>query len=102
MTVFQEMGISKSLNQTNSMILISFSSAEDALFNDVKKYNTFSSQSTENQPFCFFWDTRYILILLYHVNTVSYTDVCLIFKSIILIFRLIVACLYAIMNALLS
>ena len=28
-------------------------------FNDVKKYDTFSSQSTENQPFHFFWDTRY-------------------------------------------
>ena len=36
------------------MILVSFSSAEDALFNDVKKYDTSSSQGTENQPFRFF------------------------------------------------
>ena len=41
------------------MIFVSFSSAEDALTNDVKKYDTFSSQGTENLPFCFFWDTRY-------------------------------------------
>ena len=42
------------------MILVSFSSAEDALSNDVTKYNTFSSQGTENPSFPFFWDTRYI------------------------------------------
>ena len=36
------------------MILVSFSSAEDALSNCVKKYNTFSSQGTENLPFAFF------------------------------------------------
>ena len=37
------------------MILVSFSSAEDALSNDVKKkYNTFTSQGTENPPFRFF------------------------------------------------
>ena len=36
------------------MIWVSFSSAEDALFNDVKKYNTFRSQGTENPPFRFF------------------------------------------------
>ena len=30
------------------------------LFNDVKIYHTFSSKSTENPPFCFFWDTRYL------------------------------------------
>ena len=41
------------------MILVFFSSAEDALCNDVKTYDTFSSQGTENQPFRFFWDTRY-------------------------------------------
>ena len=40
------------------MILVSFSSAEDALFNNVKKYDTLSSQSTENKPFRFFGDTR--------------------------------------------
>ena len=27
--------------------------------NDINKYNTFSSQGTENPPFRFFWDTRY-------------------------------------------
>ena len=41
------------------MILVSFSSAEDALSNNVNKYNTYSSQGTENPPFRFFWDTRY-------------------------------------------
>ena len=29
------------ITQPNSMILVSFSSAEDVLFNDVKKYHTF-------------------------------------------------------------
>ena len=43
------------ITQPNSTILVSFSSAEDALSNDVKQCNTFSSQlDTENQPFhCF-------------------------------------------------
>ena len=36
------------------MILVSFSSAEDALSNDINKYNNFSSQGTENPPFRFF------------------------------------------------
>ena len=35
------------------MILVSFSSAEDALSNDVKKYTTFRMQDTENPPFRF-------------------------------------------------
>ena len=47
------------ITQPNWMIKASFSSAEDAPSNDVKKYNTFSSQCTENPPFRFFWDTRY-------------------------------------------
>ena len=51
--------------QPNSMILVSFSFAEDALFNDVSKYDTFSSQSTENQPFRFVWDTLYIYLSIY-------------------------------------
>ena len=42
------------------MILVPFSSAEDVWSNDVNKYNTFSSQGTDNPPFRFFWDTRYI------------------------------------------
>ena len=36
------------------MILVSFSSAEDALSNDVKTYTTFRMQGTENPPFRFF------------------------------------------------
>ena len=49
------------ITQPNLMILVSFSSAEDALSNDIK-YNTFSSQGTENPPFRtipLFWDTQY-------------------------------------------
>ena len=53
-------GHSIKITQPNSMILVSFSSAEDALFNDVKEYDTFRLQGTENLPFCFFWDTRYV------------------------------------------
>ena len=41
------------------MILASFSSAEDALSNGVKKYDIWSSQGTENLSFHFFWDTQY-------------------------------------------
>ena len=44
----------------NLMILVSFSSAEDALSNSVNKYNTFSSQGTEKTLFRFFWDTQYL------------------------------------------
>ena len=47
------------ITQPNWMIKASFSSAEDAPSNDVKIYNTFSSQCTENPPFRFLWD-RYI------------------------------------------
>ena len=36
------------------MILVSFSFAEDALSNDVKKYYIFSPQGTANPPFRFF------------------------------------------------
>ena len=42
------------------MILVSFSSAEDASFNDVKHDDTFRSQGTENPLFRFFGDTRYM------------------------------------------
>ena len=47
------------ITEPNIMILVSFSSAEDALSIDVRKYNTFSSQGTENPPFRFFLDTQY-------------------------------------------
>ena len=53
--------------QPNLMILVSFCSAEDVWSNDVNRYNTFSSQGTENPPFRFFWDTRYIC-QLGHIN----------------------------------
>ena len=44
--------------QQNLLILVSFSSAEDALFNDVqKKCDTFSLQGTENLPSRFFGGT---------------------------------------------
>ena len=39
------------------MNLVSFSSAG---VEDVKRYCTFRSQATENLPFRFLWDTRYI------------------------------------------
>ena len=42
------------ITQLNPVILVSFSSAEDSLSNDVKKYDTFSSQGTENPLFHFF------------------------------------------------
>ena len=58
-------GHSFKITQPNLMILVSFSSAEDALSNNVNKYNTFSSQGTENPPFRFFWDTRYMQVILY-------------------------------------
>ena len=44
--------------QPNLMILVSLSSAENVLSNDVNKHNN-SSQGTENPPFGFFWDTWY-------------------------------------------
>ena len=47
------------ITQPNLMILVSFFSAEDALSNDVKKDEIFSSQGTENPPFRFLGDTRY-------------------------------------------
>ena len=49
--------------QSNLMILVSFSFADDVWSNDVNKYNTFTSQCTENPPFRFFWDTRYRVTL---------------------------------------
>ena len=45
--------------QPNLTILVLFSSAEDVLSNDVKKYEIFGLQGTENLPFCFFGDTRH-------------------------------------------
>ena len=48
------------ITQSNIMILVSFSSAGVAWFEDVKRYGTFRLQATENLPFRFLWDTRYI------------------------------------------
>ena len=45
--------------QSNLMILVSFSSAGVAWFEDVKRYGTFRSQATKNLPFRFLWDTWY-------------------------------------------
>ena len=50
------------ITQSNLMILVSFSSAGVAWFEDVKRYGTFWLQVTENPPFRFLWDTRYIRI----------------------------------------
>ena len=50
------------ITQPNWMIEVSFSSAEDTLHNDVKILTTFCSQCTENPPFRFLWDTRYMLV----------------------------------------
>ena len=47
------------ITQWNLMILVSFSSTEVTWFEDVKRYGTFRSQTTENPPFRFLWDTRY-------------------------------------------
>ena len=47
------------ITQSNLMILVSFSFAGVAWFEDVKRYGTFRSQATENPPFRFLWDTRY-------------------------------------------
>ena len=43
--------------QPNSMILVSFSSVEDAVFNNKKNMTLLSR--VKNMPFRFFWDTRY-------------------------------------------
>ena len=43
------------ITQSNLMILVSFSSAGVAWFEDVKRYGTFRSQATENLPFRFLW-----------------------------------------------
>ena len=53
------------ITQPNLMIEVSFFSAKDALSNGMKVYIIFSSQCTENPPFRFFWDTRYLLSLYY-------------------------------------
>ena len=51
------------ITQPNLTILVSFSSAEDVLSNDVKKYDIFGLQGTENPPFRFF-GTRGIVWLI--------------------------------------
>ena len=42
------------ITQPNSMLLVSFSFAEDAFIKDLKKNYTFSLQGTETPPFLFF------------------------------------------------
>ena len=64
--IFKKWAYRIKINQPNLMILVSFSSGENALSNDVKIYHTFSSQGTENPPFPFFWgDTRYTCIYMH-------------------------------------
>ena len=64
------------------MILV-FSSAEDALSNDVNKHNTFSSQGTENPPFRFFgkpgiaFEARYFQLAAFLWGTNSPENVTL-------------------------
>ena len=45
------------ITQPNLMIFVSFFFVEDALSIDLKKYDIFSSQGTENPPFRFFGGT---------------------------------------------
>ena len=52
------------ITQPNLMILISFSFAEDALSNDVNKYDIFSSQGTENSPFRFLGHPVYTIVIV--------------------------------------
>ena len=47
------------ITQLNLMIVVSFSSAGVAWYEDVKRYGTFRSQAIENPPFRFLWDSRY-------------------------------------------
>ena len=51
------------ITQSNFIILVSFSPAGVAWFENVKRYGTFRSQATESPPFRFLWDTRYIYYL---------------------------------------
>ena len=62
--------------EPNLMILVSFSSAEDALSNVVKKYTTFRMQGTENPPFRFFLgDTRYSHLPINQIR-ITYSKSC--------------------------
>ena len=70
------------ITQPNLMILVSFSSAEDALSNDVKQFDIFSSQSTENPPFCFF-GTPGIVMYQKYITSLEYP-----LKSTLLILNL--------------
>ena len=47
------------ITQPNLTILVSISSAEDVLYNDVQKYDIFGRQGTENPPFRYLGDTQY-------------------------------------------
>ena len=50
---------------------MSFSSAENTLYGDVNILTTFRSQCTENPPFRFLWDTRYIMLGDFNINLVQ-------------------------------
>ena len=60
MTVFPEMGIESKLPNQIEWFRYHSLLRNDTLYNDVKILTTFCSQCTENPPFRFLWDTRYI------------------------------------------
>ena len=62
------------ITQSNLMIFVSFSSTRVAWFEDVKRYGTCRSQATENLPFRFLWDTRYIVYFFIHYHLKSCSE----------------------------
>ena len=64
------------ITQPNSMILVSISSADVALFDDTKRHDTFRLQGTENPPFPLFmghpvYQVSTVLALLYTYQSPS-------------------------------
>ena len=56
------------ITQPNLMILVSFSSAEDALSNDVKTYDIFARKVLKIRRSAFLGDTRYIIVFMPKVS----------------------------------
>ena len=73
MTVFQEMGIKSKLLNQNSMILVSFSSAEDALFNESKKSMTLLARKVLKISRSAFFGTPGI----FHAHIEKYCTICM-------------------------
>ena len=61
MAVFKN-GHKIKITQPNSMILVSFSSAEDAVTNDVKHMTLLARKVLKNPPFRFFFNTLYLYL----------------------------------------